>query len=288
MLPDMAESGRLRIGELSRRVGVSPELLRAWEARYGLLAPERTAGGLRLYSDADANRVRAMRREIAAGLSAAEAARVALAAGAGPATADEILAELDAAVAELDEVAAHAALDRAFAAMTLGAVVTDVVLPFLRALGDKWASAERTVAEEHFASNVVAGRLRTLARGWGDGPGPRAVLACPPQEQHELGLICFGLLLRERGWRVTYLGAETPLADPAIAELRPDVVVLAAAASHPFADAAAEIRILRERGRVAIGGAGASEALARDLDVELLPGDLVDAAHALGAQVSRG
>jgi DNA-binding transcriptional MerR regulator/methylmalonyl-CoA mutase cobalamin-binding subunit len=288
MLPDMAESGRLRIGELSRRVGVSPELLRAWEARYGLLAPERTAGGLRLYSDADEHRVRAMRRQIAAGLSAAEAARVALGAGARPATADDILADLDAAVAALDEVAVHGALDRAFATLTLGAVVADVVLPFLRAIGDQWAAAERTVAEEHFASNVVAGRLRTLARGWGDGPGPRAVLACPPQEQHELGLICFGLLLRERGWRVTYLGAETPLADPAIAELGPDVVVLAAVAAQPLADAADEIRALGTRGRVAIGGAGASEALARDLEVELLPGDLVDAAHALAAQVGRG
>src|SRR5918998_6418230 len=73
----MAEGGRLRIGELSRRVGLSPELLRAWETRYGLVRPERSPGGLRLYSDEDERRVRRMQERIAAGLSASEAARLA-------------------------------------------------------------------------------------------------------------------------------------------------------------------------------------------------------------------
>ena len=73
----MAEHGRLRIGELSRRVDVSPELLRAWESRYGLVRPERTAGGLRLYSDEDERRVREMKRQLDRGLAAAEAARLA-------------------------------------------------------------------------------------------------------------------------------------------------------------------------------------------------------------------
>src|SRR5438270_611871 len=66
-------------------------------------------------------------------------------------------------------------------------------------------------AQEHFASNVIGGRLRALTRGWGNGVGPRAILACPPGERHEFGLLCFGLALRERGWRIIYLGAETPL-----------------------------------------------------------------------------
>ena len=69
----------VRIGELSRRTGVSPELLRAWELRYGLLEPSRTAGRFRLYSEADVARVRRMRANLADGLSASEAARAALA-----------------------------------------------------------------------------------------------------------------------------------------------------------------------------------------------------------------
>ena len=71
----MTGDALLRIGEFSRRVGVGIELLRAWERRYGVPAPVRTAGGLRLYGEADRQAVAAMRAHLAAGLSAAEAAR---------------------------------------------------------------------------------------------------------------------------------------------------------------------------------------------------------------------
>src|SRR5690349_4966591 len=72
------EAPRLRIGELSRRVDVEPTLLRAWEKRYGLLQPQRSDGNFRLYSLADVNRVLAMKRHLAQGVAAAEAARLAL------------------------------------------------------------------------------------------------------------------------------------------------------------------------------------------------------------------
>src|ERR1700748_2634424 len=68
----------LRIGELSRRVAVSAHVLRAWEPRYALLQPVRSAGGFRLYSEADALRVRRMQAHLADGLSAAEAAQAGL------------------------------------------------------------------------------------------------------------------------------------------------------------------------------------------------------------------
>ena len=68
----MERDGVLRIGELSKRTGVSPELLRAWERRYGLLQPLRSAGGLRLYSRADVERVGVMQGHLADGLAAAD------------------------------------------------------------------------------------------------------------------------------------------------------------------------------------------------------------------------
>src|SRR5690348_1812813 len=77
--------GPLRIGEFARRVGVSSELLRAWERRYGLLEPVRSPGGFRLYTDEDAERVARMQDAIARGLSASEAARVAIASQLPPA-----------------------------------------------------------------------------------------------------------------------------------------------------------------------------------------------------------
>src|SRR5271165_3812699 len=85
LLPEPAAdacAGLVRIGELARRTGVSPELLRAWERRYALLHPARTVGGFRLYSPADEARVRRMQSYVSSGLAASQAAELALGAGA--------------------------------------------------------------------------------------------------------------------------------------------------------------------------------------------------------------
>lgn len=285
----MSIGGRLRIGEFSRRVGESAPLLRAWETRYGLIEPERTAGGLRLYSAEDERRVRAMRRHMDAGLSAAEAARLAKrraaevpAEGAETRTTD-LLAALERSCDALDEPAVQAALDGALGALGLRRAVGDVILPFLRRLGARWAASETTVADEHFASNIIGGRLRRLAEGWGDGVGPMAILACPPEERHELGLLAFGLLLREQGWRITYFGADTPIAEisAGLGEPAPAIVVLVAVDEQRFLDSADDVSGLSTMIRVAIAGAGATPELARRLGAEPLTGELVDVAAAL-------
>ena len=277
--PVVAETGRLRIGELSRRVGESPELLRAWETRYGLVNPERTPGGLRLYSEQDERRVRVMRHHINAGLSASEAARLAKLADQARAETESItLADIDTALQSsfdaLDEPAAQAALDRLLITFELAQALAEVILPFLHRLGQRWAAAQASVAQEHFASNIIGGRLRSLAQGWGHGVGPPAVLACPPGELHELGLLSFGLVLRERGWRITYLGADTPLGE--IAAILDDggaaIVVLAAVTPQRFLDSADEVKALAARVRVGLAGAGASAALAHSLNAESLAG----------------
>src|SRR5690242_16806172 len=179
--------GAHRIGEFARRVGVSPELLRAWEQRYGLLQPVRSAGGFRLYTTADESRVRSMRRHLDAGVSAAQAARLTLAEptgesgdGSEPAGAAPLTADLGDALDGLDEPGAHAAVDKLLARFTLQTVLRDVLVPYLHELGERWKRGEASVAQEHFASNLLRGRLLGLARGWGQGAGPRAVLACAP------------------------------------------------------------------------------------------------------------
>jgi DNA-binding transcriptional MerR regulator len=276
----MEASAQLRIGELARRTGVSVDLLRAWERRYGLLQPSRTASGYRLYSTADEERVGRMRRGLDDGLAAAEAARAALE---QPVLARTDLArtasELRTALEAYDDAGAQATLDALLAGFTFETVARDVLLPMLRELGDRWAGGEISVAQEHFASNLLRARLLGLARGWDRGVGPRAVLACAPEERHELALIVFGIALRAQGWRVTYLGADTPVGsiDPAAAE---DVVIAATTASR-FESVAEEIAALARRVDVSIGGAGASEELARKLGARLLPPDPFRAAEAL-------
>jgi MerR family transcriptional regulator, light-induced transcriptional regulator len=278
----MSDEGLFRIGELSRRVGVSPDVLRAWERRYGALRPTRTAGGFRLYSAADERRVRQMLALQEQGLSPAVAARTADAEGADfdRAGAQEIQQALADALSRFDEAAANRAFDRALASLTLDTLLREVVLDYLADLGDRWSAGLASVAQEHFSSNIVRGRLLGLARDWGQGGGPLSLLACAPGELHDLGLICFGLALRARGWRVAFLGADTPVdtLTHAADELRPDLVVVSATDSERFMQVESQLRDLARISPLGVAGAGADTALAASLGAELLDGDPVSQA----------
>ncbi|HEU6445383.1 MAG TPA: MerR family transcriptional regulator [Gaiellaceae bacterium] len=261
--------GYLRIGELSRRTGVAPELLRAWERRYGLLRPARSEGGFRLYSDADERRVELMRRHLRGGLAAAEAARLALegAGEEGIRAAENGRPELEAGAARLraaldgfDEAAAQGALDNLFGTFTVETVLGAVVLPYLAELGERWSTGDATVAQEHFASNLIRGRLLGLGRGWDSGEGPRAVLACAPGELHDLALIAFAVTLHRRGWRITYLGPDTPVESlvDAAEELSPDLVVVSATTKRRLTPLVDALSALSRKTKVAVAGAGAA------------------------------
>ena len=311
------EAAVLRIGELSRRVGVSEHVLRAWESRYGLLTPVRSAGGYRLYSEDDQSRVRRMQVYLAGGLAAAEAAQAAIAeearaaiaenAGTGPgaegatpvvsaraggSVADvagaapraelaHSAAALRRALDEMNEPVAQTLLDRLLMDFTVEAVLRDVVLPFLHDLGDRWERGEASVAQEHFASHVVRGRLAGLARGWGNGSGPCALLACPPDEQHDLALLVFGIVLNRGGWRVEFLGGSTPMQDTlqVTSQTHPSLVVLTAARSDRFASVTGELAALAELAPLVLAGAGATVELAESVGASLLIGDPVTAAE---------
>ena len=212
----MNASAQLRIGELARRTGCRDRALRAWERRYGFLAPTRTPAGYRLYSNEDVRRVGRMRDCSRAGVAAAEAAREALAErrrrrrrprrdgrarNCGRPSSGSTMS------------AAHAAFDRLLAGL-LGrhAARARRVAAAARARR-RLGSRERSPSPKSTSrSNLLRGRLLGLARGWDRGSGPRAVLACPPGERHDLGLLAFGLALREHGWRdQRFSASDTPL-----------------------------------------------------------------------------
>jgi DNA-binding transcriptional MerR regulator len=279
-------TGYLRIGELARRTGMSPEVLRAWEQRYGLLRPERSAGGFRLYSDLDERRVRRVKELIAAGLSAGEAARRALepsdAADVETPLVDELATAFGGALDRLDGQGAHEAFDALLAAFSLETVLEGVVLAYLRALGDRWSRGDASVAQEHFASNLIRGRLLGLARGWDAGTGPGLVLACPPGERHDLPLIVFGIVAARRGWRVTFLGGDTPFdtVRDAARSADPALIVLSVSTPSVLEENAEEIRRLAAVLPVAVGGNADARRVA-ELGARPLEGDPVEAARAL-------
>ena len=180
----MSASGRVRIGELSRRTGVSVDVLRVWERRYGLLSPERSAGGQRLYSTGDEERIRAMLappRE--RGPAAAEAARLVTreraarrpapgrragpAAGRPRSTRSTSRARTPRSTGCSPSSASSRALDRRRHALPARA---------RRALGVRRRSR---VADEHFASRLLHARLLGAARGWDDGQRPARAARLP-------------------------------------------------------------------------------------------------------------
>jgi DNA-binding transcriptional MerR regulator len=296
---DNEREGRdaMRIGELSRRTGVSAHVLRSWEHRYGLLSPERTPGGFRLYSEADEQRIRAMQARIAEGYAPSAAARlIARERADAPATdaepgpqpstagglADEQRA-LRRALESMNEDAATERLDRILGRYGLATAVDDILMPYLADLGDRWARGESTISEEHFATFVIRGRLMSLARGWGSGFGPLALLACAPGDDHDLGLICFGLGLRQQGWRIVMLGANTPIETIAAsaAAITPDLVVVTSTTRDRLTAVAEGLRSIGSRHRLLLGGAGADAALAREAGAEIGEGTPMRASAAL-------
>jgi len=290
-----ADSPLLRIGELSRRLGVSDHVLRSWESRYGLLRPVRSTGGFRLYSEADESRIRRMQDYLAAGLSAAEAARLVLredgvttadlaeAAGhhVAPSTVSELSAALLKSLDAFDEPAAQVVLDRLLSDLSLTTVLRDVIVPYLAELGERWHRGTASIAQEHFASNVIRGRLTGLARGWGSGQGPRALLACPPGELHDMGLVIFGIVLNRNGWRIDYFGMNTPVdeLERCAEATRPALVVLAVTLPDALEPLRPQLASLARCAPLAFAGAGATPEIAAAVGARLMPADPVTEAE---------
>ena len=172
-------------------------------------------------------------------------------------------------------------MDRLFADFTVETTLREVLVPYLGDLGDRWAKGDIGVTTEHFASNLLRARLASLARGWGQGHGPCAVLACPPGERHDLPLLAFGVVLHRNGWRIIYLGADTPLADLAhtVTEKRPDVVILAAVTPERFQESIPDLITLARTAPLRLAGAGATTSIADTVGATILAGDPITEAQ---------
>ena len=182
----VADRISVRIGELSRRVGVSVEALRAWERRYGVLRPSRSPSGYRAlrprrpaargaHEGADRPRPRGGR----GGGGADRGASWTWRRRAGGRAAPRPARSSSAALLGLRRRAGPRRLDALLGSHTADVVLRDIVIPVLHDIGTGWQRASVSVAQEHFASELIAGRLRGLGRGWDAGLGPRALLACP-------------------------------------------------------------------------------------------------------------
>ena len=279
------------IKQAAVRVGVEASTLRAWEQRYGVVAPRRSAGGYRVYDEDDVTRLRTMKDLIGQGWSAAQAAEKVK--GDGAATAASAAAvSLDPEVLvrcgeEFDAALLTQVLDQAFARGSFESVVSEWLLPGLSALGAGWASGQVTIAGEHFVTAAVQRRL-SLAYEAAANPvsGPVVLIGLPPDSRHELGVLIFATLMRRLGVRTRYVGADIPVSDwlLAVRTIEPAAVVLAAPMDVDVASVQATVDAIathRSDLPVFIGGANQDDVVG----VDHLGHDLIAAARHLATRL---
>lgn len=242
--------GKFTVNEVEDRTKVPAATLRQWERRYGFPLPERSEAGYRLYSEDDVRHIAAMKRHIADGVPASRAAELVKNLP-GPNGADEgrpasaLRDALVDALVDLDDHAADRVLGEAHALHPVEAVMTDVLQPTMLELGQRWHDGKLATTTEHFASSYVQGRLRALLSLAGQHRrSPGVIVACAPLDQHELGALMLAVMLRRRGYRVTYVGANTPVAD--LAAMARDTRPLALMISASTQESLGELRARRE------------------------------------------
>lgn len=219
----------LPIRTVASLTGVNPVTLRAWERRYGLFQPVRTAKGHRLYSHEHVELIRRVLTLIERGVPISQA-RQALAAEApepkGGARSNEgpwraWRQRMAAAVTRFDEDSLDEVCDEALALHPIERVTRLLYMPLLAELGKRWQKVAGGVAEEHFFAvylrSTIGARFHHRHRL---DAGPRLLAACAPGEQHEIGLLVFSLAAHDAGLRVVSLGADMPLAELAYAAKR--------------------------------------------------------------------
>lgn len=209
--------GKFTVNEVEDRTGVPAATLRQWERRYGYPCPERSGSGYRLYSEDDLRGIAVMKDHIDDGVPASRAAELAQRptpdrGGARPA--DALRDDLIHALLDLDEVGADRVLGEAYALHPIETVLVDVIAPTMNDLGRRWHEGEIPTTTEHVASNYVHGKLRgLLALTGAHYANPKVVIACAPHDHHELGALMLAVLLRRSGYRVIYVGPDTPTDD---------------------------------------------------------------------------
>jgi methanogenic corrinoid protein MtbC1 len=242
-------------------------MLRFFE-REGLVVPQRTAGGHRLYGEAEIERLLRLKRlQRDERLSLAEVRERLTAAERLPATSTLARHFLRAAL-EGRPLAARLLVVRAVEdGLPLVRLHAEVLAPALREVGNRWQAGTLAVSQEHEVSALVRDILGELAARVPQPASPRAVIvaACAPGELHDLGLRMLATELRQTGCAVHYLGANLPpdaLAS-AVTAHRPDLVLLSitSAAHAPALEDA--IRTARRAAgasppRFVVGGQGAA------------------------------
>jgi methanogenic corrinoid protein MtbC1 len=236
-----------------KETGLKPDVLRAWERRYGLPNPLRSSGGHRLYSRLDIDTLKWLRARQVEGLGihrATDLWKELTAAGKdplnvygsartslpyGPPAESLQIGDLSnrwlEACLTFNRRMADDVLNEALALYPVERICTDLLQPALSEVGDRWYRGLATVQQEHFTSAQVLRRVEALINATPDPTRKQTVIiGCPSGELHTYPTLFLSLMLRRRGYKVIDLGADTPIEQmqPTIATIQPDLVIMAA------------------------------------------------------------
>ncbi len=219
----LSDVPRYNIKAVVQQTQVNVSTLRAWEQRYGVPRPTRSDHGHRLYSQRDIEIIKWLKQCTEEGLAISQA--VALLRDISdtgdltprtphpspPTLADagwpDLRTQLTEALLSANLRQAHLLVNTAVALFPIETLVLDLFQPMLIDIGERWAQGDVCVAEERVVTNFVRQRLLGLLQIHAPfATGPRLIAGCAPEEQHEIGLIMFSLLMEQRGWELLYLG----------------------------------------------------------------------------------
>lgn len=262
---DIHMEPRHPIGVVSARTGIPQDLLRAWEKRYRAVIPRRGPTGRRLYTDEDIEKLRLLKRAVAAGRRISDVAALNVAqlrdlikedeAEAGPTPpprprpaegTDYLEAALE-ALEQLDKTRLESALSGAAVALSAPELRETVIVPLLHTIGDRWHEGSLRIVHEHFASAVVRAFTSTIGKSPGSVAAPTVVVTTPAGQRHELGALLAAAAAEEHGWNVFYLGPDLPAEEIAAAarQLQPRVIALSLVYQNGNLQLQEELRKLR-------------------------------------------
>ena len=237
------------IKAVSEKTGIPSVTLRAWERRHGYPRPHRSESGYRLYSQYDIAALSWLKMQTDGGLSIGQAIKMLLrlwesgenpvsspiittaAPGQASEPIEEIRKKLLSSFLKLNDREGGRVLRRAFSMHPVEMILLQVITPVMVEIGEMWHRGEISIATEHFATQQCRIYLMNALEALHEqGRRGEIVTACAPGEFHELGLLMLTIMLRLRGWGVTYLGPNTSLErlGETVAHLAPKMLLFSA------------------------------------------------------------
>ena len=264
-----------RIHRVAKLTGLSKDVVRVWERRYGLVKPLRSANRYREYTDEDVALLRFLKAELEHGQTIGALAiegresllrRMRVNSSSSPQELkphDNLIDELVSHLDPLERGRFEMKLNGAIAVIPFEEAVQRILLPLQRRVGDLWHEGRINVAVEHYVTKVIQQKLFSVMNQLPVNEfGPRVLIACPEGESHEIGAQAAAYIAATRGCHVYYLGPNLPISDlqAFCGRVKPDLVLLSLTEVQSDATARLllqELEALSAQWPIAVGGQGA-------------------------------